>query len=199
MTTRMAKQFGSTSTRSAAVSAGTVAEWLTMALLAAVLAVVVFEPFGAVRATVIRGSSMGDALPLGSVAISVGAKGDEIEAGDVIVFRQQSGHVVFHRVEAVTMGETGTVARTRGDANGAADANPVSLDGEGSRVVAHIPYMGYAVIALRNPSTMAILAFAGLVAWMVAGDVKAAGWHLGPRRHPRRRAADRRHWYQGVL
>ncbi|HMS60091.1 MAG TPA: hypothetical protein PKA49_14725 [Tepidiformaceae bacterium] len=65
--------------------------------------------------------------------------------------------------------------------------------------MAHIPYMGYAVIALRNPSTMAILAFAGLVAWMVAGEVKAAGWHLGPRRHPRRRAADRRHWYQGVL
>lgn len=199
MTTRMATQFGATSARGAAISAGSVVEWVAMALLAVVLAVVVFEPFGAVRATVIRGSSMGDALPLGSVAISVAVKGEAVGAGDVIVFRQQSGHVVFHRVEAVTMGETGTVARTRGDANGAADANPVSLDGEGSRVVAHVPYVGFAVIALRNPSTMAILAFVGLIAWMVAGDVKAAGRHIGPRRHPRRRASDRRHWYQGVL
>ncbi|MFN8506986.1 MAG: signal peptidase I [Dehalococcoidia bacterium] len=164
---------------------GAVAEWAAVAILAAVLAVVAFEPFGAVRATVIRGSSMGEAMPLGSVAISVAKDGGAIEPGDVIGFRQQTGHVVFHRVLSITGEAAGRTAVTKGDANGAADPNPVSLDGEGARVLAYVPFLGYAVMALRSPEIVAALAVAAMLAWLLADEARSLTRKLTPNRHPR--------------
>lgn len=187
MTTDAWARYRPTSAPARHLPIGAIAEWAAIAVLAAVVAVVVFEPFGAIRATVIRGSSMGEAMPLGAVAISVAKDGTAIEPGNVIGFRQQTGHVVFHRVVSITDEAAGRMAVTKGDANGAADPNPVSLEGEGARVVAYVPLLGYAVIALRSPEMVAGLAVAAMLAWLLADEAQTAARKLLPNRHQGRR------------
>jgi signal peptidase len=127
---------------------------------------------------VIAGQSMGDAVPVGSLAFGRAAAPASLRRGDVVTFRPAGlPRDVTHRV----VGSDARGLITRGDANAAADPWRLASGAHVRRVVAHVPRAGYVVAALREPALLGLL-----VALVAAG---AAGVCLLPT--GARRAVDR--------
>lgn len=83
---------------------------------------------------------------------------DEYGVGDIITFAKGSS-LTTHRIVAVT--EEGY--RTQGDANNAADPDPVAPQEVVGRVVGHLPGIGGLLAALKTPLGMTLLLFVGLI------------------------------------
>jgi signal peptidase len=137
----------------------------TLVVLMAV-AFIVPAAFG-VQRYVITGSSMGESLPLGSVAFEEVVPVNDLRVGDVITYRPpaDSGvdHMVTHRIVSIQ----GDVFRTQGDAN--ADADPWTFQlasTSQARVSWSVPYVGYVFIALQDRATRMVLI--GLPAGVIA-------------------------------
>lgn len=114
--------------------------------------------------TVIRGGSMGSALPPGSIAVSRTVPASHVRDGDIIaVGHSASGMPTFHRVVSIKESAVGRTAITQGDANASADAEPITMTGEGDRLVYHVPYVGYLLWWLRTPIGMSCAA--AVCAW----------------------------------
>ena len=81
---------------------------------------------------IVHTDSMAPAFQSGDLIVGVRTDSREVRQGDVISFRDPaspSGAIVTHRVAAVLTGADGTVSfRTKGDANGTADAELVPED-----------------------------------------------------------------------
>ena len=126
------------------------------AIAACALAALLLVPsaFGVSRYA-ITGGSMGDALPKGSLAFTTTTTAGAARPGDVITFQPPGlSETVTHRV---LHHEDGAI-RTRGDANRAADPWRLDAAAHIERVRFHIPLAGYAVVALRGPLALALLA-----------------------------------------
>lgn len=116
---------------------------------------------------VIMGGSMEGTYDLGSVVFEEVVPTAELEVGDVITYvpPAESGitTLVTHRIVSID----GQDLRTKGDAN--ADVDPwtfqLTTDTQ-PRAVAHVPYVGYAFMALADRGTrMAVIGIpAGLIA-----------------------------------
>ena len=122
-----------------------------MACFVLILSLVVVPTLLGYPALTVRGGSMGDAVPLGSLAITRWLPVDEVEAGDVIVIRHPDSSPVIHRVVTIVEQDGAFVVETKGDANRAADPGYSVLN---DRVAVHtytIPYLGYAADFLRTP------------------------------------------------
>lgn len=105
-------------------------------------------PFG-YGASVVLSGSMEPNLSVGDLLIV--REQDEYETGDIVVY--QSGRMpVVHRIVDIS-GESVT---TRGDANNTEDESfhITAVKGE---VIAAIPWVGYAVLALKTPAAIVIL------------------------------------------
>ena len=114
---------------------------------------------GSMRPTI----EVGDALVVRPV--------DVVDVGDVLTFTQQ-GHVVTHRVTSIR--ESGY--ETKGDANPSADPGIVSPDAVVGTAVARVPWAGYALVYLQQPSGIASLAVLPLVVgqgWRLAGAISS--------------------------
>lgn len=116
---------------------------------------------------VIAGGSMTGSISRGSVVFEEKVPVTDLQVGDVITYvpPADSGidHLVTHRIRSID-GET---FRTKGDAN--ADADPWTFQLTAAtqpRVVAHVPVVGYAFLALQDRSTRMIAV--GLPALLVA-------------------------------
>ena len=108
-------------------------------------------PIAGVHPVVITGRSMGDALPLGSLAFARDARAAEVTSGQIVTFRPPgAARDVTHRV----VGSDAHGLRTRGDANRAADPWRQAPTAEVRVVVTHLPVAGHAVAALRRPATL---------------------------------------------
>jgi signal peptidase I len=139
-----------------------------LAALAVTALLLVPSAFGLGRYA-ITGQSMGDALPEGALAFTKDARTADLRAGDVVTFRPPGmTGTVTHRVIDARDG----VVRTRGDANAAADPWRLTAATPVQRVVAHVPFAGYAAAALRAP---VLLGLAGLL---------LLGAAVRPRRRP---------------
>lgn len=108
---------------------GRVLAWLVILAVAAILLLAVFVPrvAGATPYAVLTGSMRPD-LPPGTLVVVKPKDFDQIAVGDVVTYQLESGRseVVTHRVVGVNVGMDGErTLRTRGDANGALDADPV--------------------------------------------------------------------------
>ncbi|MBW3578973.1 MAG: signal peptidase I [Actinobacteria bacterium] len=104
-------------------------------------------------------SSMSPTMPAGSVAFVVPVDAEDLRVGDVITYRipVEDRRVVTHRiVEIVEPGPEPTIV-TKGDANDAPDAWSAKLvGGEAWRAVGAVPYLGFALRALRHPTVITI-------------------------------------------
>lgn len=116
---------------------------------------------------VIMGGSMEGTYDLGSVVFSEVVPVEELEVGDVITYvpPAESGisTLVTHRI----VGIDGEDFLTQGDAN--ADVDPWTFQLTAAtqpRVVAHVPYVGYAFMALADRGTR--MALIGLPAALIA-------------------------------
>ena len=116
----------------------------------------------------ITGRSMGDALPVGSLAFDRDVAVANHERGDVVTFRPPgAAQPVTHRV---TGRDAGGVL-TRGDANRAADPWRLTDAMQVERVAFHVPLAGHVVAAARELALgAALIALAVLLLWSAARD-----------------------------
>ncbi|WP_300388002.1 signal peptidase I [uncultured Nocardioides sp.] len=133
---------------------------------------------------VIMGGSMDGTYDLGSVVFEEVVPVSELAVGDVITYvpPAESGidTLVTHRIVSID----GADLRTQGDANPAVDPWTFQLTAATQpRVVAHVPYVGFAFMALADRGTrMALIGLpAALIAlWSLVELARA----LRPRRTP---------------
>ena len=116
---------------------------------------------------VIMGGSMEGTYDLGSVVFEEVVPVEELRVGDVITYvpPAESGidTLVTHRITEID----GADFRTQGDANPAVDPWTFQLTAATQpRVVAHVPYVGFAFMALADRGTR--MALIGLPAALIA-------------------------------
>ena len=134
------------SIRAAGSAIGQVFAWLVAGLVVLVLAVSVVIPkiAGGTTYTILTGS-MRPGMPPGTMVVDRPVKPQDVRIGDVITFQLRSGDptVATHRVVGVGIAVNGDrVFTTEGDANNAADPNPVrAVQLKGERWYA-IPFLG---------------------------------------------------------
>lgn len=124
--------------------------WILLAAGVLLLVVVVAAPrvLGWQFAVVTSGS-MEPAIHTGSLAFFEDVPSEGVYRGDIVLFAGPDGRQVTHRVASVTA--DGAMVVTRGDANNAADANPVPVGALRGKYVFSIPYLGYAAHWAREP------------------------------------------------
>jgi signal peptidase len=150
-----------------------------VALAAAVVlgAVMLLPPLAGYERYVITGDSMRGSIERGSVVYAERAPVRSLRVGDVITYTPPGGGgKVTHRIAWAGRGNDGGRAfRTRGDANAAADPWTFELRRTTqARVVAHVPYVGYAIAALSVRWVRLIVV--GVPAALVAWAVLAGAW-----------------------
>ena len=111
------------------------------------------DVFGFSVAVVISGS-MQDAIDINDMVLIHEKK--DYSVGDVITFRSGDS-LVTHRIVGTAQG--GFV--TKGDANNAADPNPVAMEAVVGKVVLVIPKIGAAIEFMRTPLGMTCLVLVG--------------------------------------
>lgn len=118
----------------------------------------------------VSSGSMEPALRTGSLVIAGPAKPEEIVAGDIIVFRQEYGSMITHRVTGIDE-EPLLSFRTQGDANLNPDPFKVPAQNLAGKVLLHIPSAGKITEFMKTTG-----GFISLVA--VPGAVLLAGYIL---------------------
>src|SRR3954471_17563360 len=122
-----------------------------LVVLLAIAVLILVPPLLGYQRHVITGSSMGGALPRGSIAYDEVVPTEHIRVGDVITYRPpNSDRLLTHRVVWIGRRRHGVrLYRTRGDASSAADPRAPLLPNDGqARVVFHVPLAGYVLAAL---------------------------------------------------
>ncbi len=135
---------------------------------------------------VITGISMTGSINKGSIAYDKIVPTSTLKVGDIITYTPPPGSIapgeqVTHRIVGITKSPDGlTVYRTKGDFNKVEDPWTFHLNGaEQAKVVAHVPYAGYALalLAIRAVRMTVIGGIAALIAlrvcislWRDAGD-----------------------------
>ena len=126
-----------------------------MGLLGIVLLFVIFAltmpSIFSTRLALVRGASMGDALPGGSLAFINSVHTSDIDIGDIITFEAPwtSDLTVSHRV--IEIGSSGFV--TKGDANKEKDPVVIPVENVYGLVSWHIPYLGYAFSGISSTAS----------------------------------------------
>jgi signal peptidase len=115
------------------------------------------------RLFVVGGASMDPAIPKGSLVIVRATVPAALTVGDVVTY-QHRGATVTHRVASIQEYGDARVFTTRGDANDAADPDPVTFDDRVGLVVAQLPVLGYLVAALQASGRLLSLAAAAVIA-----------------------------------
>lgn len=122
--------------------------WLVLIVAAGMLTLGVLVPrvAGATPYTVLTGS-MRPELPPGSLVVVTPVAAEDVSIGDVITYQIESGEpdVVTHRVVSVGLDAQGErTFVTQGDANGAADQDPVRPIQVRGELWYSVPYLGHA-------------------------------------------------------
>lgn len=132
---------------------------LALALIAVMGLAAVPRVFG-YPTFVVTGGSMGDALPLGGIAITHSVAPADVRSGDIIVFKLNEGRpAVAHRVVDAESEPGQRVFVTKGDANQSADPSPVVIAASHDvlRVIGYIPLAGYVARFVQTPAGWALL------------------------------------------
>ena len=135
------------------VAVGFLVSWGLLGALVGTFWLTTGGEHGKIRVMTVLTGSMRPTLGVGDLVIAEVVPASQIEAGDIVTYREPSGdRFVTHRVQSIVWtGQLGNVV-TRGDANEVGETWTVEADGALGRVKVHLPLVGYAVGAL---STMA--------------------------------------------
>jgi len=131
-----------------------------LVLAAALSAAAVPRLFG-YGTVVVNGRSMGGSTPNGSLVVARWLAPEEVELGDVILFRVDgaSGPMrpKLHRVVALKENGGQILVQTKGDANNAADPDLYILPDRVLTRAYALPYLGYLVGFVRTQLGWALL------------------------------------------
>ncbi len=138
----------------------------TMAVVGAALLAVTAPALAGMHAVTVYGGSMGDALPVGSVAVTRPVDAGDLRVGNVIAIGAKAGTMpTLHRIVSIDEAGTGRLLTTRGDANETNDPQ-IAVQARGDRVVYHVPLVGYALAFSRTPLGILLLVSPGVV-WLI--------------------------------
>lgn len=129
-------------------------------ILAVVYGLIFVPTFFQYKPMVVFSNSMEPSFGAGSVIYSKYISEEDIEDGDVIVYKNESDELVAHRVVSHANGEF----ITKGDANKNNDSKPVKYSdivGRHANVV--LPYFGYFVKFVQENKLLVILGFAIMI------------------------------------
>lgn len=108
-----------------------------------------------IRPVYLKSGSMEPALPVGSLCfVNTKIELSTLEPGDIIVFSAGEMQVAHRIIE-----ETKEGFRTKGDANDSPDPGIVFPEQVTGKILAAIPYLGYATAFLRSKAGIALLLF----------------------------------------
>ena len=147
----------------------------TTLLIALVLLLVVllwgFRLFG-YEVLIVQSGSMEPAYHVGALVYTKPVDARELQVGDVITFELGGGVRGTHRITEVLEDEGGLAFRTKGDSNEEADATPVLAEAIVGEVKFTVPYLGFFVTYIQQPSgrLVAIGAAALLLLLIVLSD-----------------------------
>lgn len=132
--------------------------WGAFALVGLVATLVLVVPLviGAERYTIL-GGSMEPAIPLGSLVVVQPRELNDIRVGDVITYQLESGEatVATHRVVGEGLvGDGERILVTQGDANDAADLEPVREPQLRGVLVYSIPLLGWMNVLISGELRM---------------------------------------------
>lgn len=153
-----------------------------IAVFAALVLIVVPKATGSETYTVLT-NSMAPKFPPGTFLVMKPAPFDDLKFGDAVTFQLYSGRpdVETHRIVGFSSTQAGEKTLiTRGDNNGANDAEPVRAIQVKGKLFYAVPYVGYAANALGNAdrNMWVTLAAAGLIGYgglLVFKDVRNRG------------------------
>ena len=114
--------------------------------------------FGVMPYTVLSGSMRPAYFP-GSLIYVRDTSIEELEVGDPITFKLESGTVVTHRIIEVIVDEddpTLVSYRTQGDACDTPDGDPVPFSRVIGKPVFHVPLMGFVAVFIKTPLGIAL-------------------------------------------
>ncbi len=137
--------------RWAGMLAGLLALLGVLALLGLLLATMAAPRLWGYQSYVIYGSSMEPAIKLGSLVVAKPVKVDDLQVGDIVVFRSPgNGVTLTHRIVEVREEDGQRHFLTKGDASNDGDTVEVSLEDGVRQVAYHVPYLGYFVHFARS-------------------------------------------------
>ena len=125
-------------------------------IILAAIAALLFVPkiIGYGQYAVLSGS-MEPNIHVGEVVIDKPFDPDEIDVGTVITYQISADTLVTHRIVAIDADNE--VVTTKGDANDAEDASPVSYDNILGIYAFNVPYLGYISIYSKTPLGIAAI------------------------------------------
>lgn len=161
-----------------------VLSWAMVAtvVLGALALIVVPRVNDAKPLTVLSGSMTGT-YDIGDVVIVRPVDPETLSAGEVITFQPVSDdpRLTTHRIQSVTYGSDGIQFITKGDANGAADPEPITAEQVQGEVWYSVPKVGYVSVWLAG-DTMRHLKYL-----LALGLILFGGWTLATGIAERRR------------
>jgi signal peptidase I len=111
---------------------------------------------------VVTGSSMEPAVPRGALVIVRPTVPATLAVGDIVTYHLR-GRAVTHRIAAIDEYGDARAFRTKGDANAAADPEPVAFDDRAGLLVAQVPLAGYLLGLIQaHGRTLALILAAAL-------------------------------------
>ena len=136
-------------------------QWMTGLLLTMLILLgvgILIAPHFGWRFGVVYSGSMEPSIHVGGVVGTQQVDTATIRTGNVITFvSHDKGVLVTHRVVEVMHDEGALLFRTKGDANGTADADLVAASDVVGMVRLSIPYAGYAADFIRKPLGFALV------------------------------------------
>jgi signal peptidase len=150
---------------------------LALVALIAVMAIVLPAATGSVPMTILTGS-MTPTYPPGTLIVVQPVDPATLRIGDPITYQIQSGKpaVVTHRIIAVTSSSDGSrTFTTQGDANSAADENPVLPVQVRGKVWYSIPYLGWVNTVVNGESRAWLIPVIAGALLLYAGYMAASG------------------------
>ena len=126
---------------------GYVAFLVSLIALIAALGAAVLPRLAGYGTLVVRGGSMGEAYPTGSLVVSRSMAAKEVRVGDAILVGEENAAgkslPTLHRVVSLSQQGDQIVVQTKGDANETVDPNLYVLNGRVATPVYTLPYLGY--------------------------------------------------------
>ena len=135
---------------------------LAVVLLSMCLGLVAIRMLG-MGTFVVTGSSMEPAVQKGALVLVEAVSPSLINRGDIITF-EHYGQMTTHRVIAIDASNPANpIFTTKGDANAAADPEPVHFPGQVGIYRASVPLIGYAIVYVQAYWRFALTALAAVV------------------------------------
>lgn len=108
------------------------------------------------RPLVFESGSMSPAIPAGSVALARNVDAAALDTGDVVSVIAASGVRVTHRIVAIDSNGPSRLLTLQGDANNVPDREVYRVT-HADRVVADVPWLGYAIAFLQSGPGLVLL------------------------------------------